>query len=114
MTMSVTAIFRQLWLDALGPCYFRSEQTARRESRVNKASTISFVVAAVGLFAANGISNAMRRLVYNRSGRSLRLLSMQLVREYRAQYGQDRNYWAYLFAWLVFSLGMVGFALFPK
>jgi ABC-type dipeptide/oligopeptide/nickel transport system permease component len=87
---------------------------ASRKKRLNKASTVFFVVAMAGLFAANGTSNAMKRLVYNRSGKSFRLLSMQLVREYRALYGQDRNYWAYLFAWLVFSLGMVGFALLPK
>jgi hypothetical protein len=81
---------------------------------VNKASTISFVVAMAGLLAANGVSNAMKRLVYNRSGRSFRLFSVQLVREYRVLYGQDRNYWAYCLAWLAFSLGMVGFALLPK
>ena len=68
----------------------------------------------VGLFVANGVSNAMERLVYNRSGKSFRLLSRQLVREYRALYGQDRNYWGYCFSLLAFSLGMVGFALFPK
>ena len=81
---------------------------------MNKASTISFGVAMAGLFVANGVSNAMKRLVYNRSGRSFRLFSTKLVREYRAIYGQDRNYWAYCVAWLVISLGMVGFALFPK
>jgi hypothetical protein len=72
------------------------------------------LVAAAGLFVANGVSNTMRRLVYNRSGEAFRLLSMQLVREYRALYGQDRNYWAYCFAWLAFFTGIVGFALFPK
>jgi hypothetical protein len=83
-------------------------------NRLNNASTISFVVAAVGLLVAYTVSNTMKRLVYNRSGRSFRSLSMQLVREYRALYGQDQNYWAYCFAWLAFSLGMAGFALFPK
>jgi hypothetical protein len=68
----------------------------------------------VGLFIANGTSNTMKRLVYNRSGKSFRLLSKQLVREYRVLYGQDRNYWAYCFSWLAFSLGLVSFALFPK
>jgi hypothetical protein len=87
------------------------EQTARR---VNKASTISFVVATGGIFVANGVSNAMRRLVYSRTGRSFRVLSMQLVREYCAIYGKDRNYWAYCFAWLAFSLGMAAFVLLPK
>ena len=81
---------------------------------MEKASTISLVLAGAGIFIANGVSNAMKRLVYNRSGRSFRLLSTQLVREYRALYGQDRNYWAYAFAWLAFALGVVGFALFAK
>jgi hypothetical protein len=81
---------------------------------VHKTSTFSLLVAAAGLFVANGVSNTMRRLVYNRSGKAFRLLSMQLVREYRALYGQDRNYWAYCFAWLAFFTGIVGFALFPK
>jgi hypothetical protein len=84
------------------------------ESRVNKASTICFVVAMMGLFIATGASNARKRLVYNRSGKSFRLLSAQLVREYRTLHGQDRNYWAYCFAWLTFSVGVVGFAFFPK
>jgi hypothetical protein len=84
------------------------------QNSVNKASTISFLLALAGIFLANGVGNAMKRLVYNRSGRSFRVLSMQLVREYRALYGQDGNYWAYCFAWLAFGLGMVGFALFPK
>ena len=86
----------------------------KARSIVNKASTISFVVAAAGIFVANGVSNTMKRLVYNSSGKSFRLLSMQLVREYRALHGQDRNYWAYCLAWLAFASGMVGFALFPK
>jgi len=81
---------------------------------VNKVATVSFVAAMAGLFVASGVSNAMKRLVYNRSGKSLRLLSRQLVREYRALYGQDRNYWAYCLGWLAFSLGAVGFAFFPK
>jgi hypothetical protein len=81
---------------------------------VHKTSTFSLLVAAAGLFVANGVCNTMRRLVYNRSGKAFRLLSMQLVREYRALYGQDRNYWAYCFAWLAFLTGIVGFALFPK
>ena len=84
------------------------------ECRVNKLSTISLVVAMAGMFAANGVSNAMKRLVYNRSGKSLRLFSTQLVREYRVLYGQDRNYWVYCLAWLAVSLGLVGFAFFPK
>jgi hypothetical protein len=67
-----------------------------------------------GIFVANGVSNAMKRLVYNRSGKSIRLLSRKLVREYRVLYGQDRNYWVYCFALLVFLLGFVGFAVFPK
>jgi len=81
---------------------------------VDKASTISLALAAAGIFIANSVSNTMKRLVYNRSGRSFRLLSTQLVREYRALYGQDRNYWAYAFAWLAFALGVVGFAFSPK
>lgn len=81
---------------------------------MSKVSTICLVTAMAGLFAANGVSNAMKRLVYNRSGNSFRLLSRQLVREYRALYGQDRNYWTYCFSWVVISLSMVGFALFPK
>jgi hypothetical protein len=81
---------------------------------VNKVSTICFVVAMAGLFVANGASNAMKRLLHNRSGKSFRLLSTQLVREYRVLYGQDRNYWAYCLAWLAFSFGAVGFAFFPK
>ena len=67
-----------------------------------------------GILIANGVSNAMKRLVYNHSGRSFRWLPTQLVREYRALYGQDRNYWAYCLAWLAFFTGIVGFALFPK
>jgi len=55
----------------------------------------------------------MKRLVYNRSGKSFRPLSRQLLREYRALYGQDENYWAYCFSWLAFILGMAGFMLFP-
>src|SRR3954449_4314815 len=58
---------------------------------VDKASTISLALAAAGIFIANSVSNTMKRLVYNRSGRSFRLLSTQLVREYRALYGQDRT-----------------------
>jgi hypothetical protein len=81
---------------------------------MSKVSTVSLVAAMAGLFVANGVSNAMRRLVYNRSGKSFRLLSKQLVREYRALYGQDRNYWAYCFSWLAVSLGLLGFALLPK
>ncbi len=54
---------------------------------MNQASTVSFVVGALSLFVANGISNAMRRLVYGRSGRTFRVFSMQLVRDYRALYG---------------------------
>jgi hypothetical protein len=67
-----------------------------------------------GIFVANGVSNAMKRLVYKRSGKSIRLLSRKLVREYRVLYGQDRNYWVYCFALLVFLQGFVGFAVFPK
>jgi hypothetical protein len=67
-----------------------------------------------GIFVANGVSNSMKRLVYNRSGKSFRLLSRRLVREYRVLYGQDRNYWVYCFSLLVLSLSIVGFALFPK
>ena len=81
---------------------------------MSKLSMICFVGAMAGIFVANGVSNAMRRLVYNRSGKSFRVLSRQLLREYRALYGQDRNYWAYCFSLLAFSLGMVGFALLPK
>ena len=81
-------------------------------NRVHKASTFFLLVAGAGLFVANGVSNTMRRLVYNRSDKAFRLLSMQLVREYRALYGQDQNYWAYCFAWLAFSLEIVGFACF--
>ena len=81
---------------------------------MSELPTICLVAAMAGLFIANGVSNAMKRLVYNRSGKSFRRLSRQLVREYRALYGQDRNYWAYCFSWLAFSLGTAGFALFPK
>ncbi len=56
----------------------------------------------------------MKRLVYNRSGKSLRPLSRQLVREYRALYGQDQNYWAYYFSLLAFFVGIAGFMVFPK
>jgi hypothetical protein len=61
----------------------------------------------------------MKRLIYNRSGKSFRVLSKQLVREYRAIYGQDQNYWAYCFSMLAFFLGMAGFVMagfmaFPK
>jgi hypothetical protein len=68
----------------------RSINNKARNS-VAKASTISFILAMVGIFLANGVSNAMKRLVYNHSGRSFRILSMQLVREYRALCGQDRK-----------------------
>ncbi len=71
-----------------------------------------FIVAALGLFAANGISNAMKWLVYDRLGKTSRVFSIQLVRQYRALYGQDRNYWAYCFCWLAFAVGLVGFAIF--
>jgi hypothetical protein len=81
---------------------------------VSEVSTICLVAAMAGIFVANGVSNAMKKLVYSRSGKSFRLLSRQLVREYRALYGRDRNYWAYCLSWLAFSLGAVGFALFPK
>jgi hypothetical protein len=81
---------------------------------MSKPSTICLVAAMAGLFIAIGVSNAMKRLVYNRSGKSFRRFSRQLVHEYRALCGQDRNYWAYCFSWLAFSLGMAGFALFPK
>jgi hypothetical protein len=85
-----------------------------RKTSVSKVSTIGFVAAVAGLFFANGAANAMKRLVYNRSGKSFRILSRQLVFEYRALYGRDRNYWAYCLSWLTFSLGMAGFVLFPK
>lgn len=81
---------------------------------MNFFSTLSFVVAMIALFFVFGVSNAMKRRVYNHSGKSLRPLSRQLVREYRALYGQDRNYWAYCFCMLFFSIGVAGFALFPK
>jgi hypothetical protein len=81
---------------------------------VPKASTLCFAVAAIGIALANGSSNAMRRLVYNRSGKLLRVLSRQLVREYRALYGQDKNYWAYYGSLVAFFLGITGFILFPK
>jgi hypothetical protein len=68
----------------------------------------------IGIFFANGASNAMKRLFYNRSDKSFRLLSRQLVREYRALYGQDQNYWAYCFSLLAFFLGIAGFMVFPK
>ena len=84
------------------------------KSSVSKASTICFIVAMTGLFFATGVSSAMKRLVYNRSGKSFRPLSRQLVREYRDLYGHDRNYWAYCFSPLAFSLGLAGFALLPK
>jgi hypothetical protein len=83
-------------------------------SNVSKVSTICFIAAVIGIVFANGSSNAMKRLVYNRSGKSFRLLSRQLVREYRVLYGQDQNYWAYCFSLLAFFLGMAGFMLFPK
>jgi hypothetical protein len=78
------------------------------------ASTFCFGVAMAGLCAAVGIANAMKRLVYNRSGSSFHPMSRQLIREYRLLYGQDRNYWAYCLSWLAFSLGLTGFALLPK
>lgn len=81
---------------------------------MSKVSTVCFVVALIGIFLASGASNAMKRLVYNRSGKSFRPLSRQLVREYRALYGQDQNYWAYWSSLLAFFLGMAGFMLFPK
>jgi ABC-type dipeptide/oligopeptide/nickel transport system permease component len=81
---------------------------------MSKVSTICFFVAMAALFIAIGVSNDMKRSVYNRSGKSFRALSRQTVHEYRALYGQDRNYWAYCLSWLAFSLGMAGFALFPK
>jgi hypothetical protein len=68
----------------------------------------------IGISFATGASNAMKRLVYNRSGKSFRPLSRQLVREYRALYGQDQNYWAYCFSLLAFVLGIAGFMVFPK
>ena len=68
----------------------------------------------IGLLIATAVSNAMKRLVYNRSGKSLRPLSRQLVREYRVLYGQDRNYWAYCFSLLTFAIAMAGFVLSPK
>ena len=68
----------------------------------------------VGIVVANGTSYAMKRLVYNRSGKSLRRLSRELVREYRAVYGRDQNYWAYCYSLIAFCLGMAGFVLFPK
>ena len=79
-----------------------------------KVSTFCFGVAMAGLFFVIGVANAMKRLVHNRSGKSFRPLSTQLIREYRAQYGRDRNYWAYCLSWLAFSLGLMDFALFPK
>lgn len=79
-----------------------------------KVSTICFILAMIGIFLANASSNAMKTLVYNRSGKSLRTLSRQLVREYRALYGQDQNYWVYCFSLIVFGLGTAGFMLFPK
>jgi hypothetical protein len=80
---------------------------------VSKAATICFFAAAIGITFANGAGNAMKRLVYNRSGKSFRPLSRQLVREYRALYGQDQNYWAYCLSLLTFFLGMAGFIIFP-
>jgi hypothetical protein len=68
----------------------------------------------VGIFIANAVSNAMKRLIYNRSGKSFRVLSTQLVREYRSFYGQDRNYWVYCLSLLLSFLGMIGFMVFPK
>jgi hypothetical protein len=68
----------------------------------------------IGISFATGASNAMKRLVYNRSGKSFRPLSRQLVREYRSLYGQDQNYWAYCFSMLAFCLGVAGFMVFPK
>jgi len=68
----------------------------------------------VGIIFATGASNAMKRLVYNRSGKSFRPMSRELVRQYRAIYGQDENYWAYCFSLLCFVLGMVGFLVLPK
>lgn len=81
---------------------------------MSEVSTICFVVAMIGIVFACGASNAMKRLVYNRSGKSLRPLSRQLVREYRALYGQDQNYWAYYFSLLAFFVGIAGFMVFPK
>jgi hypothetical protein len=55
--------------------------TVEVESRVSRVSTIFFCAAMAGIFVANGVNNAMKRLVYNRSGKSIRLLSRKLVRE---------------------------------
>jgi hypothetical protein len=81
---------------------------------VVKASAICFGAALIGVALANGVSTTMKRLVYNRSGKSFRVFSRQLVQEYRALYGQDRNYWAYCFSMLDSLLGMLGFMIFPK
>ena len=81
---------------------------------MSKVSTIGFATAVIGMFFAAGTSNAMKRLLYNRSGKSFRPLSRRLVREYRALYGQDQNYWAYCFSLLAFFLGTAGFMVFPK
>jgi hypothetical protein len=80
---------------------------------MTEVATICFFAAAVGITLANGASNAMKRRVYNRTGKSFRVLSRQLVREYRVLYGQDQNYWAYCFSLLAFVLGMAGFIIFP-
>jgi hypothetical protein len=72
-----------------------------------------FVVAMIAIFFANGVSNAVKRLVWNRSGKSFRPLSRQLVREYSAACRPDRNYWAYCFSLLVLFLGMAGFVFLP-
>jgi hypothetical protein len=68
----------------------------------------------IGISFATGASNAMKRLVYNRSGKSFRPLSRQLVREYRALYGQDQNYWAYCFSLLAFFFFISVFLFFLK
>ena len=67
----------------------------------------------IAIFFANGVSNAVKRLVWNRSGKSFRPRSGQLVREYGAACRQDRNYRAYCFSLLVLFLGMAGFVFLP-
>jgi len=57
-----------------------------------KVSNLFLAIALVAIYVQYGVSNAMRRLIYNRSGSQYRLSSMKLVREYRSQFGKDRNY----------------------
>jgi hypothetical protein len=75
---------------------------------------ICFACAMVAILIGTGVSRTMQRLVSRSAGIAPRLTSRELVREYRARYGQDRNYWAYRLSWLMLGIGLAGFVLLPK